>query len=77
MNNVNPLPDNKNFPLSKLKATENNNFNLAQIVQFVFDMEGNMVGKGESAVYQHFLLYPQCFQKTSFPGSLTLSPMTN
>ena len=30
----------------------------------------NIVGKGENAGEQHFLLSPQCFQKTSFPGSL-------
>ena len=27
-----------------------------------------MVGKGENAGYQHCLLFPQCFQKASFPG---------
>ena len=25
----------------------------------------NIVGKGENAGYQHFLLFPQCFQKFS------------
>ena len=29
-----------------------------------------IVGKGENAGYQHFLLFPQCFQKSSFPGLL-------
>ena len=28
--------------------------------------EENIVGKGENAGYQHFLLFPQCFQKASF-----------
>ena len=28
------------------------------------------MGKGENAGYQHFLLFPQCFQKLSFLGSL-------
>ena len=27
-----------------------------------------MVGKGENAVYQHFLLFPQCFQKSYLLG---------
>ena len=31
---------------------------------------GNIVGKGENAVYQHFLLFPQCFQKASVLESL-------
>ena len=26
----------------------------------------NIVGKGENAGYQHFLLLPQCFQKNFF-----------
>ena len=34
----------------------------------LFDWEENIVGKGENAGYQHFLLYPQCFQKTSYSG---------
>ena len=30
----------------------------------------NFVGKGENAGSQHFLLFPQCFQKAYFSGSL-------
>ena len=33
----------------------------------VFDTVENIVGKRENAVYQHFLLFPQCFEKASFP----------
>ena len=33
-----------------------------------FDEVENIVGKGENAGYQHFLLFPNCFQKPSFPG---------
>ena len=32
----------------------------------VFDSVENIVGKGENAGNQHFLLFPQCFKKTSF-----------
>ena len=32
----------------------------------VFDRVENIVGKGENAGCQHFLLFPQCFQKSSF-----------
>ena len=35
----------------------------------VFDTVENIVGKGENAGYQHFLLLPQCFQKSSFPDT--------
>ena len=30
----------------------------------------NIVWKGENAGYQHFLLFPQCFQQPSWPGLL-------
>ena len=35
----------------------------------VFDSVENIVGKGENAGYQHFLLFPQCFVKASFPDT--------
>ena len=36
----------------------------------VTDWIENVVGKGENAAYKYFLLFPQCFQKAYFPGSL-------
>ena len=33
----------------------------------------NIVGKGENAVYQYFLLFPQCFQMTSSIGLVLFS----
>ena len=33
----------------------------------VFDRIENIVGKGENAGSKHFLLFPQCFQKTFSP----------
>ena len=39
-------------------------------VKFVLVRVENIVEKGENAGYQHILLFPQCFQKTSFQGSL-------
>ena len=36
----------------------------------VTDWVENIVGKGENAGYQHFLIFPQCFQKAFFPGLL-------
>ena len=35
-----------------------------------FNRVENIVGKGENAGYQRFLLFPQCFQKPSVLGSL-------
>ena len=34
----------------------------------VFDSIENIVGKGEIACYEQFLLFPQCFQKACYPG---------
>ena len=31
----------------------------------MFDRTENIVGKGENAAYQHFLLFLQCFQRAS------------
>ena len=42
--------------------------NVAKMIS-AFDRVEN-VGKGENASYQHFLLFPHCFQKASFLQSL-------
>ena len=39
-------------------------------MNLVHDMVENIVGKGENAGYQHFLLLPQCFQNPSSSWSL-------
>ena len=33
----------------------------------VFDRVRNIMGKGQNAGYLHFLLFPQWFEKASFP----------
>ena len=33
-----------------------------EMILSAFDKVENIVGKGENAGYQHFLLFPQCFQ---------------
>ena len=43
---------------------------MTEISKFAFDRVENIAGKGENAGYQHFLLFPQCFQKASFSGFL-------
>ena len=37
---------------------------------FVFDRVENIVGKGENAGHQHFLLFPQCFRRAFYLGLL-------
>ena len=48
--------------MSKLKAFADDISNVAEMVEFVIDEVENIVGKGENAGYQHFLLFPQYFQ---------------
>ena len=38
------------------------------MITCVFDRVENIVGKGENAGYQHFFLFPQCFEKAFFPN---------
>ena len=57
------MPDNTILALSKLKAFADNNFILAKMVQLLSERIENIVGKGENAGNQHFLLFPQCFEK--------------
>ena len=56
--------------MSKFKASANGKFGVAEIMRFVFERVENIVGKGENAGYQKFLLFLQRFQKASYPGSL-------
>ena len=44
---------------------------------FVFNRTENIVWERENAGYQYCLLSPQCFQKSFYLGSLTLSRTTN
>ena len=67
---VNSLPNDNFLDWSKLKAFADTNLSFAEKLKFVLERVENIVGKGENAGYQHFLLFPQCFQKASFLGSL-------
>ena len=61
---VNSLPNDKILDF-KLKAFADYKINCTQTFSFVFDRAENIVGKGENVGYQHFLHFPQCFQKAS------------
>ena len=64
---IKSLPNNKILDLSKLKALADfKRKNVIEKLKFVFGLVENFVGKGENAGYQHFLLFPQCFQNASF-----------
>ena len=48
--------------LSKLKARADDKINVTEKLKFDLGRTENIVGKGENAGYQHFLLFPKCFQ---------------
>ena len=50
--------------MTKLKAFADDKMNVAKMMIYLFNWVENTVGKGENAGYQHFLFFPQCFQKT-------------
>ena len=58
------------FGLDQIQSISRRKLNFVKIMISVFDTVENIMGKGENAGDQHFLLFPQCFQKASFPGSL-------
>ena len=72
---INSLPNDKFLAWSKLKAFADDKFLVAEMMISVFDRVENIVEKGENAGYQHFLLFPQCFQKASYTRSLKKSKL--
>ena len=60
-------PNDKILDRSKLKALDSK-ISVAQKLKFVSGRVENIVGKGENAGYQRFLLFSQCFQKSSIFG---------
>ena len=63
---INSLPNNKFLDRSKLKAFADNKLNLPEKIEICLGKVENIVGKGENAGDQHFLLFPQYFQRFDF-----------
>ena len=59
------LPNDKILDQSKFKAFADDKINVTKKLKFIFRRVENLVGKGENAGNQHFLLFPQRFQKLS------------
>ena len=53
-----------------MKALADHTISVTVKLRIVIDRVENIVGNGENAGYQHFLLFPQCFQKAPTTGSL-------
>ena len=65
---INSLPNDKFLDWSKLRVFADDKINVIKKLKFVFAQVEKIVGKGENAGYQHFLLFRQCFQKPNFSG---------
>ena len=63
---LNSFPNDKILDWSNLKAFADNKIKVTVKLKFNFGRAENIVGKGENAGHQHFLFFPQCFQKASF-----------
>ena len=63
----NTLPNNKIFDMTELEAFADDKIDVAEMMISVLKGRKH-VGKGENAGYQHFPLFPQCFQKIPFLG---------
>ena len=63
MNGLNSLPNDIFLDWSKLKALADNKINVNEKMKFGLERVENIVGKEKNAGYQHFLLFPKCFQK--------------
>ena len=70
LSSFNSLPNNKILDLTKFKTFADNKIILIQKLKFMLERVENIVGKSENAGYRHFLFFPQCFQKLSFPEVL-------
>ena len=66
---VNPITRRQILDSSKLKAFADDNFNCDENGRKLSKRVENTVWKGEIARYEQFLLFPQCFQTTCFPGA--------
>ena len=64
------LPNDKILAYSKVKIFSDNKFIVAKMMMSAFDRVENIVGKGENAGSQYFLLFPHHYQKASDKGSL-------
>ena len=67
---LNFSPNNEILDQSKFKALADDKINGTKKWKFVLGMVENILGKGENAGYQHFLLFPKCFQKSPFSDFL-------
>ena len=64
---LNSLPKDTILRMFEFKASADYKFGVAEIMEFVFGRLENVVGKGDNAGYQHFLLFSTIFSKCFLP----------
>ena len=62
------LPYDTFLDWSKLKVFADDKIDVAEKLEFALGRVKNIVGKGENAGYQHFLLFPRCFKSLFSQG---------
>ena len=67
----NSLPNDKFLDITKLKAFADK-LNVAKMTISLSDRVDNTLRKGKNAGHLYFLLFPPCFPKPSFLGSLKI-----
>ena len=67
--NSSPITRRQISDSSKLKEFADDNFKFDENGRKLSKWVENTVEKGETARYEQFLLFPQCFQKACFPGA--------
>ena len=70
---LNPLPNHKILDWSKLKTFADDKINVTERLKFVPGRVENILCEVENTGYQHFLLFPQCFQKATLLGLFTVA----
>ena len=69
ISNINSSPKRQSFRLVQIESIcKRKKINVNEKPKFGFGRVENIVGKGENAGNQHFLLFLQRFQKASFSG---------
>ena len=56
--------------MGRICIKKNYTINVGQKCEFVFGRVESIVGKGENADYQYFLLFPQCFSNAYLSRSI-------
>ena len=69
----NSLPNDRISDWSELKAYADYKFKVSKLMKFVHNRQENIVEKGANAASQHFLLFPEYFQKISCSRLLKLT----